>query len=42
MLQKRKGGGQMKLYPYEKGRGAEIVLGLLKGDTKSFQVNTGA
>ena len=34
----------MKLYPYEKGGGAEIVLGLLKGGHKTFpgSVNTGA
>ena len=28
----------MKFYPYEKGGGAEKVLAMLKGGTKSFGV----
>ena len=34
----RGGGGHVKFYPYEKGGGAEKVLAMLKGDTKSFGV----
>ena len=31
-------GGHVKFYPYEKGGGAEKVLAMLKGDTKSCGV----
>ena len=32
------GGGHMKFYPYEKGGGAENVLAMQEGGTKSFGI----
>ena len=38
-LQNGRGGGHVKFYTYEKGGGAEKVLAMLKGGTKSFGVD---
>ena len=35
-VQKGRGGGHVKFYPYEKGGGAEQVLAMLKGGHKKF------